>query len=183
MRREDVLPALLADGPFAFMRRLSEEMDQLIGAVFSGFGTGKGGLRPNGEHGLGVSSAQWVPPIEIVERDHQLVIRADLPGLSKDDVKVEVMDDMLTIAGERREEHEETREGYRHSERHYGRFFRSIPLPEGVNAEDVRATFHNGVLEITMPAPQHEQKGRRIEVQEGASGGAQPSGEQAKTAA
>ena len=110
------------------------------------------------------------------------MVRADLPGLNKDDVKVEVTDDMLKIAGERREEHEENHEGYRHGERRYGRFFRSIPLPEGVKAEDVRATFHNGVLEVTMPAPQPEQRGRRIEVQEGPSGETQPSGKQSQAA-
>jgi len=147
-------------------------MDQLFGAVFANFGMGQGGLAPHGGRGLGFLPAQWAPPIEVLERDHQLVVRAELPGLSKDDVKVEVMDDMLTIAGERRDEHEENRQGYRHSERRYGRFFRRLPLPEGVKAEDIRATFQNGVLEITMPAPQPEPRGRRIEVQEGPSGGA-----------
>jgi HSP20 family protein len=93
-------------------------------------------------------------------------------------MNVEVTDDMLTITGERREERDETREGYRHSERHYGRFSRSIPLPEGINAEEVQATFQNGVLEVTMPAPRREQRGRRIEIQERTGGGTQPSSEQ-----
>ena len=122
------------------------------------------------------------PPIEVLERDDRLVVRAELPGLSKDDVKVEVTDDLLTIVGERREEREETREGYRHSERRYGRFSRSVPLPEGVSPEDVRCTFQNGALEITMPAPQRVERSRRIEIQGAPDGGAQPSGEQSKMA-
>lgn len=131
--------------------------------------------------GVGLSPVQWAPSIEVFERDSQLVIRADLPGLSKDDVNIELTDDVLTIAGERREEREETREGYRHSERRYGRFSRGIPLPASTNAEDVRASFQNGVLEVTMPAPQREQRGRRIEIQEGV-GTAQSSGDQPTTA-
>ena len=164
------------------MRRFSEEMDQLFGDVFADFGTARRRLAPRGGHGFGFPQAQWAPPIEVLERDDRLVVRAELPGLSKDDVKVEVTDDLLTIAGERREEREETREGYRHSERRYGRFSRSVPLPEGVSPEDVRCTFQNGVLEITMPAPQRVERSRRIEIQGAPDGGAQPSGEQPKTA-
>jgi HSP20 family protein len=155
-------------------------MDRVFGDVFADFGMAprrRGASRIG--HGLGFSQAQWAPPIEVLERDDRLVVRAELPGLSKEDIKVEVMDDVLTIAGERREEREETREGYRHSERRYGRFSRSVPLPEGVSPEDVRCTFQNGVLEITMPAPQRERRGRRIEIHEG---GTQPSGEQPKAA-
>jgi HSP20 family protein len=173
----------MSDSPFVLMRRLSEEMDQLFGAVLSDFGMGQGRVAQREGRAMGFSQADWVPPIEVFERDNQLVVRAEIPGLSKDDVKVEVRDDMLTLSGERREEHEETKDGYRVSERHYGRFFRNIPLPEGVKPEDVRATFQNGVLEITMPMPRQEQRGRRIEVREGAGKEAQPAGQQAKTAA
>lgn len=168
-RREDFLPSSLwAESPFSFMRRFSEEMDKLFGDVFADFGTARGRLGPRGGHGFGSPQAQWAPPIEVLERDDKLVVRAELPGLSKDDVTVEVTDDLLTIGGERREEREEAREGYRHSERRYGRFSRSVPLPEGVSPEDVRCTFQNGVLEITMPAPQRVERGRRIEIQGGA---------------
>jgi HSP20 family protein len=153
-------------------------MDRVFGEVFADFGTAP---RRRGAPGFGFPQAQWAPPIEVLERDDKLVVRAELPGLSKDDVKVEVTDDLLTIEGERREEREETREGYRHSERRYGRFSRSLPLPEGVSPEDVRCTFQNGVLEVTMPAPQVEKRGRRIEIQEASDGEARPSGEQPKT--
>ena len=85
--------------------------------------------------------------MEVFERDGQLVVRADLPGLSKNDVSIDLADDVLTISGERHEEHEATRHGVRVSERHYGRFSRRVPLPEGVDAGKARATFQNGVLE------------------------------------
>jgi len=160
------------------MRRFSEEMERVFGDVFADFGTAP---RRRAAPGFGFPQAQWAPPIEVLERDDRLVVRAELPGLSKDDVKVEVTDDLLTIAGERREEREETGEGYRHSERRYGRFSRSVSLPEGVSPEDVRCTFQNGVLEITMPAPQRVERSRRIEIQGAPDGGAPPSGEQPKT--
>lgn len=177
--REDFLPSSLwGESPFSLIRRFSEEMDRVFGDVFADFGMApRRRGAPRVGHGFGFSPAQWAPPIEVLERDDRLVVRAELPGLSKDDIKVEVTDDVLTIAGERREEREETREGYRHSERRYGRFSRSVPLPEGVSPEDVRCTFQNGVLEITMPAPQRERRGRRIEIHEGRT---QPSGEQPK---
>jgi HSP20 family protein len=179
LTHERFLPASWVESPFALMRRFSEEMDRLFGD----FGTRRGWLEAPGGRGLGFPQAQWAPPIEIFERDNQLVVRAHLPGLSKDDIEIEITDNMLTIAGERREEREETRGGYRHSERRYGRFSRSISLPEGVNAEDVRAAFENGVLEITIPMPQRERREQRIAIQEGSSGGAQPSGAQPKTTA
>lgn len=125
-RREDFLPSSLwAESPFGLMRRFSEEMDQLFGDVFADFGTARRRLAPRVGHGFGFSQAQWIP--------------------RKDDVKVEVTDDLLTVEGERREEREEEiREGYCHSERRYGRFSRSVPLPEGINPEDVRCTSQNG---------------------------------------
>jgi len=182
-RRADWLPGLWAGGPFAVIHRLAEEMDQLFNTAFSDPGMGQRALATNGGNGLKGMQAQWVPPIEVFERDGQLVVQAELPGLNAKDVTVEVTDDMLTIAGERREEHEENQEGYRVSERRYGRFFRSIPLPEGVKAEEVRAKFQNGVLEVTIPVPQQEQRGRRIEIQEGSDRAARSSSEQAQTAA
>jgi hypothetical protein len=102
-----------------------------------------------------------------------------LPGLTKDDVNVEITDDAINISGERRNEDEERREGYYRSERSYGGFFRSIQLPEGANAEDANATFNNGVLEITMEAPQLQSRGRRLEIKEGAASDEQARGKAA----
>jgi HSP20 family protein len=176
-RKGQFEPATLSSSPFAFMRRFSEDMDRL----FDDFGFGSSWLGPSFgrdffPRSLGeFRQSLWSPQIETFEREGQLVIRADLPGLKKDDVNVEMTDDAITISGERRDENEERREGYYRSERSYGSFFRSIPLPEGVNAEDANATFNNGVLEITMQAPQLQSRGRRLEIKEGA-----PSDEQAR---
>src|SRR6516164_11618193 len=142
--------------PFALLRRFMEDMEQQWGQL--GMGQGRQGMATTGE-------AFFSPPMEVFEREGHLVVRADLPGLTKDDVHVEITDEALTIEGERRAEHEERQGGVLHSERRYGRFHRQIPLPEGVNTEQVTASFKDGVLEVSMPAPQRQARGRRIEIQ------------------
>lgn len=150
---------MLRTSPFALMRRFSEEMDQW----FEQLGMGRG------VQGMPLASGgRFAPPVEVFERDGNMIVRADLPGLTKDDVRVEITDNALLIEGERRSEHEERQGGTFHSERHYGMFRRQIPLPEGVNAEQATANFKDGVLEITMPAPQRQARGRRIEIHSGA---------------
>jgi HSP20 family protein len=105
--------------------------------------------------------------VEVFERDKQLVVRADLPGLTKDDIDVNITEDEIVLKGERRQESEENEEGYYRSERTYGSFYRSIPLPEGVDPDQANASFRNGVLEITMPAPEQTAKRRkRLEIRE-----------------
>ena len=170
-RRDDWVPSVLSRRPFAFMRRFSEEMDRL----FADFGFGRDWLttsfgRDLAPRGFGdFNQTLWSPQVEMFERDGQLIVRADLPGLTKNDVKVEVTDNSINLSGERKSEREEKDEGYYRSERSYGSFYRSIPLPEGVNADDANATFKNGVLEIAMAAPQAKPRGRRLEVKEGQS--------------
>src|SRR5262249_12190231 len=101
------------------------------------------------------------------QKGDKYIVRAELPGLKKDDVQVELTENALTIQGERREQHEEEREGYFQSEREYGTFYRSVPLPEGVITESAQGTFRDGVLEITMQAPPAEaSRGRRIDIKE-----------------
>jgi HSP20 family protein len=93
------------------------------------------------------------------------VLQADLPGLSKEEVKVELVDNALIIEGERHDKREEKRAGFYSSERSYGKFYRRLPLPQGANTEDARASFHDGVLEVTMPAPKGEAKtARKLEI-------------------
>ena len=175
-RREQFTPARWSGSPFSFMRRFSEEMDRLFGD----FGFGRDRLTPRWGSELFPSrfgesdEALWSPDVEMFERDGQLVVRADLPGLTKDDVKVEITDNVINLSGERKSEHEEKGEGYYRSERSYGSFYRSIPLPQGVNADDANATFNNGVLEITMAAPQLKSRGRRLEIKEGSNSEEQP---------
>jgi len=151
----------LAATPVDFMKRFGEEMDRLFGE----FGFGRGWLPPNIERAFG--EGLWAPQVEMFEHDGQLVVRADLPGLTRDDVNVEMNDDGITIEGERRSEQEENREGLYRSERSYGKFYRRLPLPEGVKPENATATFRDGVLEITMDAPKHAQaKAKRIEIRD-----------------
>jgi HSP20 family protein len=166
-RRPTAAPSPWAEHPFAFMRRFAEEMDRL----FDEFGLRMPRLVGRGRELLrreaGPIPAEWSPRIDVKERDGRLVVRADLPGLSKDDIKVEVTDDQLTIRGERQQEKKEEREGYSYSECSYGSFYRAIPLPEGVEASKATAEFRDGVLEVAMPAPRPKAApARRVEVQE-----------------
>lgn len=113
------------------------------------------------------SMSLWTPQIESFQRGDQFVVRADLPGLRKEDVNIEVTDEAITIQGERRDEHEESREGFYRSERTYGSFYRVVPLPEGAITESAKATFRDGVLEITAQAPPREvSRRRRLEIGE-----------------
>ena len=164
-RREPSRPTLWTESPLVFMRRFTEDMERF----FDDFGSFRLGplfrrdLRPRlAEFGRGV----WSPEVEVFKRDGNLVVRADLPGLAKEDVTVELADEALTLSGERREEKEEKGEGFYRTERTYGAFFRRIPLPEGVETEGATATFRNGVLEVVMAAPQREPKGRTLEIKE-----------------
>ncbi len=157
-------------GMFPSMHRFAEEMDRL----FEDFGVFRPRRLPSvlnrvfGREPESGSTAAWAPRVEMMEREGQLVIHAELPGLSKEDVKVEVTDDVVTIQGERKEEKKEEKKGYYYNECRYGSFFRSIPLPEGADPSKATAEFRNGVLEVVMPGPkQSEKKGRQIEVKGG----------------
>lgn len=108
-------------------------------------------------------SQRWTPPMDLVEADEHFVLKADLPGLGEGDVSIEVQDNVLTIAGERRAEHERTERGWYRIERSFGRFSRSLTLPEGVNADGVSASFDKGVLEVRVPKPE-QKKPKRIEI-------------------
>ncbi len=165
-RRGPALNRNLGD-PFAMMNVLHHEIDRM----FDNFGFGRG-LMPSPFFGRALERVEsgdverslWAPQIEIYERDGKMHIAADLPGLDKKDVHVELNNDVLTIEGERRSEQRDEKGGW--SERSYGRFFRSIPLPEGVNAENANAKFENGVLDISFDAPKRQEKlrGRQIEI-------------------
>lgn len=110
----------------------------------------------------------WSPNVEVSERDGKLIVTADLPGMSRDDVRVELRDNNLVLEGERREEKKEDREGYFVTERTYGSFYRVIPLPDDVDAGSARATFRNGVLELTFDLPRdHRSHSRSIPIEEG----------------
>jgi HSP20 family protein len=149
------LNSLAGGSPFAVMRRMMEDMDRL----FSPFGAssatrGQQGQPRSGQRALQpLSRGLWAPQVEVFERGSNLVVRAELPGLSREDVDVEVDDDALVIRGERHNDVEEEHDGYYRSERSYGSFYRAIPLPEGVDASSCNANFKDGVLEVTLPKP------------------------------
>ena len=112
------------------------------------------------------SEGFWTPRIDVFERGDRLVTRVDLPGVKKEDVSVEVADGQLSLSGERKQESEEKNDNFYRSEREYGSFFRSVPLPEGVKIEDVKATFANGVLEVSIPlAARSETKVRKVQIE------------------
>jgi len=158
--------------PFSLMRRMAEDMDRL----FEDFGFDVPGFafspalssQPMQRRGGSTNAFQrggWIPQIETFRRGDKLVLRADLPGLRKEDVSVEVEDGILTISGERSNENEEDREGYYHSERSYGQFQRSLALPEGVTGDNCDATFKDGVLEVTIPMPkQNERSAKKVQI-------------------
>jgi HSP20 family protein len=106
---------------------------------------------------------RWMPAMDLVESDDHFVLRADLPGMGEDDIKIEFEDRTLTVSGERKAEHESKGEGYYRVERAFGSFSRSLTLPEGVDAESVTASFDRGVLEVRIPKPE-QRKPRRIEI-------------------
>ena len=147
--------------PFALMRRFAEEMDRM----FEDFSFGGRLASQSQAQGL------FAPQIEVFEREGELVVRADLPGVNKDDVHVEVTNEGILLEGERRYEHEESEGGIYRSERSYGTFKRMIPLPEGAQADEATATFKDGVLEIRMPAPEQQTRRRQIEISDESSGG------------
>jgi HSP20 family protein len=147
--------------PFRALQRMADDMDRMFGE----FGLGRRWTRPfSREWGTEMWAA---PEVEVFQKNNELTIRADLPGLKQEDVKVDITDDEICIQGERKHEREEEREGYYRSERGYGSFCRTIPLPEGAITEQAKANFKDGVLEITLPAPP-TRKGRRLEITEGA---------------
>ncbi|HWB95185.1 MAG TPA: Hsp20/alpha crystallin family protein, partial [Bryobacteraceae bacterium] len=135
--------------PFSVMRRMTEELDHAFGE----------------SNGREQREKTWMPAVEVMEREGNVVVRAELPGLKPEDVKLEITDDALIIEGERKDEREENKGGVHVTERRYGRFYRAIPLPDGAKTDDARANFENGVLEVTVPAEEPKSKRREIPIQ------------------
>jgi HSP20 family protein len=149
--------ALIRWEPVRELGTIQNEMNRLFNTFFD---------TPTSSNGSGLR--RWVPPMDLVETEQAFVLRADLPGLSESDVKIELDDNVLTISGERKAEHEERKAGYYRVERSSGSFRRSLSLPEGVDAESVRATFDKGVLEVTIPKPA-QRSPRRVQITVGST--------------
>jgi HSP20 family protein len=150
--------------PFRMLERFADEID----SVFDNFGMGRGWLSPRGALTTSTGTDIWVPQVEVTQQGNELVVRADLPGMKKDDIQVDITDNEVTLSGERRREEETERGGLYRSERSYGFFTRRIRLPEGAMTDQAKAAFKDGVLEIRMPAPPEQvTRGRRLEIKEG----------------
>jgi len=155
--------ALIRWEPVRELNTIQSEMNRLFNTFFDAPTPGNGTL----------AQRRWLPAMDLVETEDDFVLRADLPGLSEDDVNIEVEDNVLTVSGERKAEHEERKEGYYRVERASGSFTRSLTLPEGIDPAKVRASFDRGVLEVRIPKPE-QRKPRKVTISAGG-------GESAKT--
>jgi len=138
--------------PLREFSTLQNEMNRLFNTVFDSPTPSNGG-----------TLRRWMPAMDLVETGDHFVLRADLPGLAEEDVNIEVEDRVLTISGERKAEHELTKEGYHRVERAFGTFSRALTLPEGIDPDAVQATFDRGVLEVRIPKPE-ERKPRKVSI-------------------
>jgi HSP20 family protein len=134
---------------------LQSEVNRLFDTFFA---NGRGGA---------ANARRWVPAMDLAESEDELVLTADLPGMSEDDISIEIKDGVLTIAGERRDSRREEGKGYHRVERSFGRFARTLSLPDGIDADRVAASFDRGVLEVRIPKPE-ERKPHRVPIGAGA---------------
>src|SRR3954452_13491985 len=149
--------ALIRWEPAREINSLQQEMNRLFNTFFDS-------PAPAGGNGGGVR--RWIPAMDLVETDEHFVLRADLPGLSQGDVDLSLEDNVLTLSGERKAEHEDRREGFFRMERATGSFSRSLTLPEGVDGDAISARFDKGVLEVQIPKPE-QRKPRKLQISVG----------------
>jgi len=138
--------SLFGANPFNIMKRFGDEMDRMFN------------FAPPVEPEL------WAPPLEVKHKEGKFIVTAELPGLAKEDIKVEVLEETLVIEGERKRVKEEKEEGFYRSERYYGKFYRSIPLPKGAKPDEIKAELTNGVLEVVIPVPEVKPALRHIPI-------------------
>jgi HSP20 family protein len=146
--------ALIRWEPAAELNTIQSEMNRLFNTFFD---------QPTSAGRGGAPSRRWIPAMDVVETADHYVVRADLPGLSDDDVNIQLEDSVLTISGERNAQHDENEEGYYRIERAFGNFARSLTLPDGVNPDGVQAHFDRGVLEIRIPKPE-QKKPKQVQI-------------------
>ena len=148
--------AIIRWEPAGELQSIQQEMNRLFGTFFdSPAGAGDGG-----------ALRRWIPAMDLIEEDDRYVLRADLPGVREDEVHVELEDNVLTISGERKSEHEERKEGLYRLERASGSFSRSLTLPEGIDPDSIQARFDKGVLEVRVPK-REQRKPRRVAISVG----------------
>ena len=147
--------AIVRYDPLRELDSIQGEMNRLFDGFF--------GSRSAGRNG---ATSRWIPPMDLIERGDEFVVRADLPGMAEEDVAVEIKDQVLTISGERKAEREQEGESYYRAERAFGGFTRTLTLPDGVEPDAVKARFAHGVLEVRIPRPA-ERKPHRVQISGG----------------
>jgi HSP20 family protein len=149
-------------GPFGVMRQMQDEVDRWFGRL----GFDRGWPSPSSWLSrTGEQAGDWMPAIDAFQRGNEFVIRADVPGMTRSDLSVEIGDEAVTIRGERKHEEREEKEGVFWSERSYGSFSRVVPLPPGAISDSAKATFNNGVLEVVVQSPSQEaRRGRKVDI-------------------
>ena len=158
-KQETIAPPRATRDPFALLRQMTNEFDRMFGDPIWPSPSFRTLTLPE--------AVAWAPKVDVFEKDNRLITKVDLPGMKKEDVKVEVTDGRLALSGERKHESEEKKDTFYRSEREYGSFCRTVPLPEGVKLEDIKATFADGVLEVSIPLPvRAEAKVRNVEIEE-----------------
>jgi HSP20 family protein len=153
-------PTKIETAPVPLFRQFARDLDNLLDRFGFGFDPFKR---------FELTKAFWMPDVEVFERGGELVVRADLPGLKKEDITLDVTETELVIHGERKQWKEESGDTFYRCERRYGEFVRTIPLPEGVKIDRANAVVRDGVLEVKMPIAKIQQKTRRLEIQEPAA--------------
>jgi len=134
------MPALTRWEPFAELGDLRTRFDRMLEELTEG------------------RASQWTPAIDVVHEKDNLILRADVPGIKPEEVKIEVQDDILTVSGEHEESKEEKDKSFLRRERRYGSFRRSMALPAGVDAKKIKAKTRDGVVEVTIPLPKETKK-------------------------
>jgi len=140
--------------PFRELDELREEMDRLFERTF--------GRTVPARRAVPVVRG-WAPVVDMFERENEVIVRAEIPGMSKEDIDISVLGNILIISGERKTEEEVKEDDYYCCERSYGSFQRDISLPQGVDAENIKASYKNGILEVVLPKKE-EAKPKKIEV-------------------
>ena len=170
-KQEAIVSPRAARDPFALLRQMTNEFDRMFGDPLWPSPSFRALTLPE--------AVAWAPKVDVFEKDNRLITKVDLPGMKKEDVKVEVTDGRLALSGERKHESEEKKDTFYRSEREYGSFCRTVPLPDGVKLEDIKATFADGVLEVSIPLPARaDAKVRKVNIEEPA-----PAAKNTKTAA
>jgi HSP20 family protein len=134
--------------PFRELTELQGQVGRLMNGLFEGQSR---------------AAQSWVPAIDVWETDNELVYAFDLPGMTEDQISIEVQDDTMTVSGERQKTTEETGDRFYRFERRYGSFARAVGLPAGVDDSKIKASYQHGVLEVRVPKPE-EAKPRRIQL-------------------